>query len=59
MIQFRWLVPDTTTTERPLLQWRIYVAVDASGALCPGNSGPWNTVPVVAVSVEEFKKAQQ
>lgn len=59
MIEFRWILPDTTTTEKPLLQWRIYVAVDASGALCPSSHGPWNTVPVVAVGMDEFKKAKQ
>lgn len=58
MIQFRWIVPNTTTTETPLLQWRIYVAVDASGSLCPGAAGPWLTVPTSAVPMSEFKAAQ-
>lgn len=58
MIEFRWVTPNTTTTERQLLQWRTFVAVDASGAICPGVAGPWNTVPLVAVPLNEFKEAQ-
>jgi hypothetical protein len=36
MIELRWA---------PTLQYRIAVAVDASGAFCPGTFGEWIDVP--------------
>ncbi len=55
MIEFRYAVPERTTTHEPVLQYRECVAVDASGAFCPGRWGPWQTIPKVVVSPEEWK----
>lgn len=52
MIELRWAVPPYTTTERPTLQYRIAVSVDASGALCPGTAGEWVDVPWVVLPEE-------
>lgn len=52
MIELRWAVPQYTTTERPTLQYRIAVSVDASGALCPGTAGEWVDVPWVVLPEE-------
>jgi hypothetical protein len=49
MIELRWATPEHTTTKPPTLQYCISVAVDASGALCPGATGEWKDVPLVAV----------
>lgn len=54
MIELRWVSPDG---ERPgaALQWRLLVAVDASGAICPGPPGEWLDVPFVAVPTDPNK----
>lgn len=49
MIELRWTTLEGTNTEQPKLQWRIAVAVDASGAFCPGIFGEWQDVPRVVV----------
>lgn len=59
MIEFRWAVPDGTTTEQPRLQWRIAVAVDASGAFCPGLPGAWQDVPRVVVPASGQQEQQR
>ena len=51
MIELRWAVSPETTTQPPKLQWRMSVAVDASGAFCPGEPGEWQDVPTVVVPV--------
>jgi hypothetical protein len=53
MIELRWAVLPGTNTERPRLQYRVHVpAIDASGALCPGNWTEWKDVPTVVVPKE-------
>lgn len=52
MIELRWVTPEGTTTKPPTLQYRLAVAVDASGALCPGSPGGWMDVPLVAIEEE-------
>lgn len=49
MIELRWTTPEGTTTKQPTLQWRMSVAVDASGAFCPGAPGAWQDVPTLVV----------
>ena len=49
MIEFRWAVPDSTTTRPATLQFRLLVACDASGAFCPGPPGEWHDVPFAVV----------
>lgn len=50
MIELRWLIPAETTTKPPRLQFREVVAVDASGAFCPGLPGEWTDVPMVVAN---------
>lgn len=52
MVELRWTVPAGTSTKPPKLQWRLLVAVDASGAFCPGLPGEWRDVPFAVVPVQ-------
>lgn len=52
MIELRWIVPDKTTTNPPVLQWRHCFAADASGALCGGRWSEWEEVPRVVRAVD-------
>jgi len=56
MIELRLVVPETTTTKPPALQFRLAVAVDASGAFCPGPAGEWQDVPRVVLPPTEGSK---
>lgn len=49
MIDLRWAYLPGTNTEPPQLQWRCGLAVDASGAFCPGEWTEWRPVPVAIV----------
>ena len=49
MVELRWTVPEGTTTRPPVLQWRLLVAVDASGAFSPCPAGDWRDVPTEVV----------
>lgn len=46
MIELRWVIPAGTTTKPYVLQYRVSVAVDASGAFCPGPPQEWKEVPI-------------
>lgn len=48
-IELRWITPDRTTTESPLLQFR-------TAAIIP-HWGDWETVPLVVVSARAMKSA--
>ena len=56
MIELRWTLPDGTTTDRPRLQYRLAIAVDANGAFCPNPPGAWKDVPTVIVPRRDFKQ---
>ena len=45
MIELRWF--SEAEHEPPVLQYRLLVAVDASGAFCPGPIGEWMHVRAV------------
>jgi len=48
-IELRLAVPPGTTTSPPVLQYRERLPMYAAGPYCPGDWGPWITVPVVVV----------
>ena len=48
-IELRLAVPPGTTTNPPVLQYRERLPMYAAGPYCPGDWGPWITVPVVVV----------
>lgn len=48
-IELRLAVPKSTTTEPPVLQYRERLPMYPTGPYCPGEWGPWQTVPVVVV----------
>lgn len=54
MIEIRWATPAGTTTKPPVLQFRMMLAVDASGAFCPGPAGEWKDVPISVVPAPVF-----
>lgn len=49
MIEIRWTKQGNTPHARPKLQYRMAVAVDGSGALCPSDFGEWKDVPTELV----------
>jgi hypothetical protein len=49
MIELRLAVPPGTTTNPPVLQYRERRPMYETGPYCPGDWGPWRTVPVVVV----------
>ena len=53
MIELRLVIWEGTLTKPPTLQFRIAVAVDASGAFCPGPAGEWQDVPRVVLPPTE------
>ena len=55
MFELRWAVQPSTTTKLPVLQWRHSFAIDASGALCPGEFTEWMGVPIAVVPVKPSK----
>jgi hypothetical protein len=59
-VEFRFVVPRFTTTKTPVLQCRqLLPAYEAHGISCPGDWGPWQTVPTVMVNDAEWQKACQ
>lgn len=56
MIELRWAVPEHATTERPVLQWRFLVSVNASGSFCPGPAGEWQIVPTVVIPTPPYPR---
>ena len=54
MIELRWTTPAGTTTRPPVLQFRMLLAVDASGAFCSGPPGEWKDVPISVVPAPVF-----
>ena len=52
MIELRWTLQENTPHARPKLQWRGLLAVDASGAFCPGLPSEWHDVQTVKVPRE-------
>jgi hypothetical protein len=70
MVELRWAVKSTTTTEPARLEYRyMQPTVDASGALCPDEWVEWREVPMtvkqepkaahadprMSVTVEQFE----
>ena len=58
MIALRFIVPEGTSAEHPILQCRTNLAVDASGAFCSGVWSEWEKVPLVGVPWAEFVNAK-
>ena len=53
MVELRWVRPQHTTTDAPVLQWRVHLpVVDIGGQLCPGDWTEWETVPTVVLPEE-------
>lgn len=48
-IELRLAVPKSNTTEPPVLQYRERLPMYPTGPYCPGEWGPWQTVPTVVV----------
>jgi hypothetical protein len=46
-VELRLVVPPHTTTNAPVLQYRQRQPLYETGPYCPGEWGPWVTVPVV------------
>jgi hypothetical protein len=56
MIELRWKIQEGVEYARPILQYRTIVAVDASGAFCPGRPGEWLDVPRAVVPLAAGEK---
>ena len=54
----RWIVPNGTSTEQGLLQYRDVLSDERLGGRGP-HKRPWVTVPCVGVSLEEFEAAKR
>jgi hypothetical protein len=52
MFELRWTTPEGMITKRPVLQFRTLLAIDASGAFCPGAPSEWKDVPIAVVPRE-------
>lgn len=50
--EFRWIVPDETTTKTPILQSRLRRISDMGHIY----STEWNTIPVEVVPASEFNR---
>lgn len=61
MFEFRWAVPEATSTEKPVLQWRHRYDSGSSdfigGGPRPEIWSPWTTVPTVVVPEAELRPA--
>lgn len=55
--KFRWIMPEDTTTELPILQVQVVSSSPAIGGP-PSTYSDWRNVPVVYNDVE-YKKAKQ
>ena len=54
-LEIRWILPEGTTTERPILQFKEN-EVDQNGFLIIGT---WRNVPVQIVSKFEFEESKR
>lgn len=53
MIELRWIIPKTTTTDPKRLQFR-HVHQDARIGGAPASFSEWQDVPIVIVPDDEF-----
>lgn len=54
MIEFRWVLPDSTTTRERILQYRAPLKIADTGELCFNSDKEWKTVPLQEVSADEW-----
>ena len=57
MVELKWVIPESTTTEPKSLVFRfIQPCVDIGGNLCPGDWTEWKLVPTEVVRDTEFEE---